>query len=68
MNNFKSDFEYLLDEKDPFLMGNYNFKKKMMEAAPVMDDKARAKAERLETLRQKIKAVARMQRIFSNLR
>jgi hypothetical protein len=40
----------------------------MLEGAPVMDDKARAKAERLETLRKKIKAVARMQRIFSNLR
>ena len=30
MNNFKSEFEYLLDEKDPFL-GNFNFKKKMIE-------------------------------------
>lgn len=39
-----------------------------MKEGAVVDDKARAKAERLETLRQKIKAVARMQRIFSNLR
>ena len=39
-----------------------------MKDAAIMDDKARAKAERLEALRQKIKAVARMQRIFSNLR
>lgn len=28
INNFGSEFEYLLDEKDPFLMGDYNFKKK----------------------------------------
>ena len=45
-----------------------DFHKKMLEGGPAMDEKARAKAERLETLRQKIKAVARMQRIFSNLR
>lgn len=31
MNSFKNEFEYFLDEKDPFLMGDYNFKKKMME-------------------------------------
>jgi len=30
MNEFRSEFEYLLDEKDPFLVGDYNFKKKMM--------------------------------------
>ena len=32
------------------------------------DEKAKKKAERLEILRNKIKAVARMQRIFNNLR
>jgi hypothetical protein len=30
VNDFRSEFEYLLDEKDPFLVGDYNFKKKMM--------------------------------------
>jgi hypothetical protein len=30
MNDFGCEFEYLLDERDPFLVGNYNFKKKMM--------------------------------------
>jgi hypothetical protein len=30
MSDFRSEFEYLLDEKDPFLVGDYNFKKKMM--------------------------------------
>jgi hypothetical protein len=31
VNHFKSEFEYLLDEKDPFLAGDYNFKKKHIE-------------------------------------
>ena len=31
MNTFKGEFVYLLDEKDPFLMGDYNFKKKIMD-------------------------------------
>ena len=44
-----------------------DFKKKMQEGV-AMDEKARAKAERLETMRQKVKAMARMQRIFANLR
>ena len=35
-----------------------NFSK--LKDAALMDDKARAKAERLETLRQKVKAIARM--------
>ena len=44
-----------------------DFHKKLKEGVQ-MDEKARAKAERLEALRQKIKAFARMNRIFSNLR
>lgn len=31
VNHFKSEFEYLLDEKDPFLAGDYDFKKKHMD-------------------------------------
>lgn len=31
MNHFRSEFEYLLDEKDPFLAGDYDFKKKGMD-------------------------------------
>ena len=30
MNDFRSEFEYLLDVKDPFLVGDYNFKKRMI--------------------------------------
>jgi len=31
-SDYKSEFQYLLDEKDPFIVGDYNFKKNLMEA------------------------------------